>query len=251
MTQNIKTNNHKAWESLYCGAYASGGSFLPAWGVHGSGKNLTDTLLRPHNKTILEIGCGTGESVEYLKDKRVKHYTGIDISEAAIVKARSRHHENNISFLKMDMSKPLLFKDASFDEVFSIYGIGWSKNIQKTLSEIYRVLKPGGIFTFSWDHYLARVIEERDGKIFFQNSYNTERPTIRYNWNQTGYNIQSFQARPSTWFALLQKIGFHVTAFYEIDSSKDTEKQHMFSNTYSITKLQYVPSTIIFQTKKN
>lgn len=250
MKYNTKTNNAKAWESLYQENYQSGGSFLPAWGIHSAGHLLTPSLLRIEGSAILEVGCGIGESLPHILKNNPLSYIGIDISENAIAKAKKSNQATNVSFLKADMSKKFPFSDNSFDEVFSVYGLGWSKNVQKTLAEIYRTLKPGGTLTFSWDHYLVRVIDEYNDKVCFQNSYNTELPTIRYNWNQTGYNIQSYQARPSTWFQLLQKVGFQVTSFYEIDVSNTKELEHVFSNTYSKNKAKFVPSTVLMQAKK-
>jgi ubiquinone/menaquinone biosynthesis C-methylase UbiE len=248
--KNVKTNNAKAWDLLYGDIYQSGGTFLPSWGIHASGSNLTSQLLTIKDKSLLEIGCGIGESVPYILSKKPAAYVGIDISPNAVNYAAKKYKDEHVNFISADMSKELTFADNTFDEVFSVYGIGWSQNMEKTLSEIFRTLKPGGAFTFSWDHYLVRVIEEQGNKITFQNSYNQENPTIRFNWNQTGYNIQSFQAKPSTWFQLLQKAGFEVTAFYEIAPKNYKEKQHVFSNTYSRNKAKVVPFTIVMQAKK-
>jgi hypothetical protein len=92
--------------------------------------------------------------------------------------------------------------------------------------------------------------EEKENKVIFQNSYNKDTPTVRFNWNQTGYNIKSFQAKPSTWFQLLKKIGFEITAFYEISPKKDQKKDHNFSNVYSSNKALIIPFTIVMQAKK-
>ncbi len=250
MKNKVKTNNTKAWNSLYEGEYHSGGTFLPAWGIHSSGSDLTSNLLTITGKSVLEIGCGIGESVPFIIKKSPKTYIGIDISQNAISEANKKYSSKEFSFQIADMSKKLSYSENTFDEAFSIYGIGWSENIEKTLKEIFRVLKPGGRFTFSWDHYLVRVVDEQNGKIIFQNSYNQDKPTVRYNWNQTGYNIQSFQAKPSTWFQILRKVGFEVTEFHEISTNNDKEKKHIFSNTYSINKSRMIPFTLVMQVKK-
>ena len=43
----------------------------------------------------------------------------------------------------------LPFKDASFDNVISSLSLQWAEDFEKTLKEIFRVLKPGGRFGFS------------------------------------------------------------------------------------------------------
>lgn len=246
----METENAKAWESLYSKHYVSGGTFLPAWGVYSSGSELTEHLLKIKGDEILEIACGIGESIPYVLEHKPLKYTGLDFSEHAIKQAQENNQSENVSFIRADMSKELPFESNYFDEIFSVYGIGWSQDIKKTLSEIYRILKPGGTFTFSWDHYLARVVDEQNGKIFFQESYNIEEPTIRHDWNHTGHDIQSMQARPSTWFQLLREAGFEVTAFHEITVSNHPKQEHVFSNTYSESRSKMIPFGIVMQAKK-
>lgn len=250
MKNNIKTNNLKAWESLYGNNYLSGGTNLPAWGIYSSGTELSNKLLRIKGHQLLELACGLGDSLKYILTKDPKSYVGIDISSTALKCANKNYQKDNISFIQTDISNALPFPNESFDEVFSVYGLGWSKNIKYTLSEIYRILKPGGTLTFSWDHYLARIVEEHNGKLVINNSYNEEQPTIRFNWNQTGYNIQTFQATPSKWFQLLQSAGFTVTAFYELSASKNKSQEHVFSKTYSASRANKIPFTIVLQAKK-
>ncbi len=250
MDKNIKTNNHGAWNSLYGQDYLSGGSALPAWGIGGAGIELSDQILNLKDKRVLELACGDGQSVEYFINKKVTEYVGIDISEQALEKARIKFINKKASFIQGDISKKLPFGDCSFDEVVSVYGLGWSENINKTISETYRVLKPGGKITFSWDHYLARVVGENEGRIYFQGSYNQENPTVRFNWNQTGYNITSFQAKPSTWINLFLKQGFKLNHFYELVPDKEKQTGHSFSQTYSMVRGEKIPFTILMQFTK-
>jgi len=246
----IETENSKAWETLYSRQYSSGGTFLPAWGVYSSGSELTQDLLKIENNRVLEIGCGIGESVPYVLQNKPLQYVGLDFSEHALEQAKSKNQSEEVSFVQVDMSKELPFEVEYFDEIFSVYAIGWSQDIKKSLSEIYRILKPGGTFTFSWDHYLARVVGEEGEKIVFQKSYNVEEPTIRHDWNHTGHDIQSMQAKPSTWFQLLRGAGFEVTSFHEIAVSGDINEKHVFSNTYSENRSKIIPFSILMQAKK-
>jgi SAM-dependent methyltransferase len=245
----METENNKAWEVLYSTHYASGGTFLPSWGLYYSGSELTEKLLKIENNKILEIGCGLGESVNYILKHNPSRYIGMDFSAHALDQAEKNNQSEKVSFVLTDMSKEFPFESDFFDEIFSVYGIGWSQDIKKTFSEICRILKSGGTFTFSWDHYLARVVNEQDGKIFFEKSYNIEEPTIRHDWNHTGHDIQSMQAKPSTWFQLLQNAGFEVNAFYEVEAHPKGE-EHVFSNTYSKSRAGVIPFSILIQAKK-
>lgn len=246
----VETENSKAWEALYSRQYSSGGTFLPAWGVYSSGSELTQHLLKIKNNRVLEIGCGIGESVPYVLQNKPLQYIGLDFSGHALEQAKASNQSEEVSFVQVDMSKELPFDREYFDEIFSVYAIGWSQDIKKSLFEIYRILKPGGTFTFSWDHYLARVVGEEEGKIVFQKSYNLEEPTVRQDWNHTGYTIQSIQAQPSTWFQLLREAGFEVLFFDELAVSGNINKTHVFSNTYSESRSKIIPFGIVMQAKK-
>lgn len=246
----METENQKAWEALYSKHYASGGGFLPAWGLYSSGSELTEKLLKIKDNQILEVACGIGESVPYILEHNPSKYTGMDFSKHALEQAEKDYQSDEVSFVHSDISKEFPFSDSSFDEIFSVYGIGWSQDIKKTFSEIFRILKSGGTFTFSWDHYLARVVKEQDGKIFFEKSYNVEEPTIRHDWNHTGHDIQSMQAKPSTWFQLLRDAGFEINAFYEIEARPNNGEEHVFSNTYTKSRAHFIPFSIVIQAKK-
>ncbi len=92
---------------------------------------------------ILDIGCGTGYHFENLS-KYGKVY-GIDISQRLIYIAKKRS-----SLLVVADLQSLPFKDNSFDVAVSIFGaLNHVKNIEKAISEVKRVLCPGGIFLFT------------------------------------------------------------------------------------------------------
>lgn len=91
----------------------------------------------------LELGCGIGQY-----SKRLMEYgynvTSTDISDIALNEVKK--FNNNIE--KVDMSEPLKYDNDSFDLVFSSLAIHYFSN-EKTnqlVNEIYRVLKPGGLF---------------------------------------------------------------------------------------------------------
>ena len=50
-----------------------------------------------------------------------------------------------------------------FDLVFSIYGLGWTVDPDKTIKLISGYLKPGGRLIFSWDNPLMQCIDPVDG----------------------------------------------------------------------------------------
>jgi ubiquinone/menaquinone biosynthesis C-methylase UbiE len=101
------------------------------------------------NAVLLDIGIGGGRTTAYLIDKCLS-YTGIDYSQEFVNLTKQKFPDVTIS--KQDARDLSFFSTASFDFVnFSFNGIDYVdlEGRNKILSEINRILKPGGIFFFS------------------------------------------------------------------------------------------------------
>jgi len=108
---------------------------------------LNQKLQKIHAKTALEIGCGVGRVTEYFKDDFEKIY-GIDISEEMIQRAKKRLPHEQFTFIANNGSH-LPLENETIDFIFSyivFQHIPSYKIIKEYMNEIYRVLKPGGIF---------------------------------------------------------------------------------------------------------
>ncbi len=101
------------------------------------------------NKTVLSLGCGSGEDSSHLKKLGAKKSIGIDISSELIKIALKSHPECN--FKSMDMEH-LTFPNSSFDFVYSSLAIHYIENWTNVFKEVYRVLKPKSYFLFSCSH---------------------------------------------------------------------------------------------------
>lgn len=98
-------------------------------------------------KTMLDIATGTGDfAIEALKLNPEK-IVGVDISEGmlsvGIEKMKKMGLEKTIQLQKGDSEK-LPFSDNSFDAVIVSFGVRNFENLQKGLSDMFRVTKPGG-----------------------------------------------------------------------------------------------------------
>ena len=70
------------------------------------------------NKKILDVGCGMGNLLDYLKQKGIKAgYTGVDILQSMIELAESKNPDAN--FYCLDIFKDNIFKKGSFDVVYA------------------------------------------------------------------------------------------------------------------------------------
>ena len=106
-------------------------------------------FLRPFSpKTILDIATGTGDlAISMYKELKPDHIIGADISvgmmEVGKGKVEKGGFSKAISFEQQDCTA-LTYKDNSFDAVTAAFGVRNFENIEQGISEMYRVLKPGG-----------------------------------------------------------------------------------------------------------
>jgi demethylmenaquinone methyltransferase/2-methoxy-6-polyprenyl-1,4-benzoquinol methylase len=89
---------------------------------------------------ILDIAAGTGTSSAALA-KSGARVVAVDFSSGMIAEGRRKH--TNIEFIEADAEK-LPFGDNEFDAVTISFGLRNVRNPKTALSEMYRVLKPGG-----------------------------------------------------------------------------------------------------------
>jgi SAM-dependent methyltransferase len=61
-----------------------------------------------------------------------------------------------------------------FDIVYSIYAIGWTVDLRKTLQHAFNYLKAGGVFIFSWEHPLHNRIKYENDSYVVYKSYHEE-----------------------------------------------------------------------------
>ncbi len=104
-------------------------------------------------RTVLDIGCGTGGITLHLVEKHgAAHATGFDVEVPVIVAARLRAERRGLSGRAGFVQAPpggLPFDDASFDAVFSKDALLHVPDKDALFAEIFRVLKPGGVFAAS------------------------------------------------------------------------------------------------------
>ncbi len=104
-------------------------------------------------KTLLDVGCGAGGVTMHLASAYdLAHATGFDVEAPVIMaaqsKAAARGLSGRVSFVQGPPG-PLPFADASFDVVFSKDALLHVPDKDALFAEIFRVLKPGGVFAAS------------------------------------------------------------------------------------------------------
>ena len=111
-------------------------------------KRTSAAFQRKSYEKILDLGCGTGKHSIFLAKQGFQVYaTDMSSTGLKIAKEKSESQRLNIQFKHHDM-REIPFTDGFFDAVLCIWTIyhGTLPDIQRTIKEIYRVLKSRGTF---------------------------------------------------------------------------------------------------------
>lgn len=108
--------------------------------------NAASAVVAP-GAEILDVATGTGDIAIALAKLRPNTIVGIDISEKMVAIGKQKVNNaglQNKIFLQTGDAEDIQFPDEHFDLVTVAYGVRNFSNLQEGLSEIYRVMKPGG-----------------------------------------------------------------------------------------------------------
>ena len=118
-------------------------------GVHRIWKKNFINMMNPSLKgNLIDVACGTGDIGKlFLDNTRMdKTITCVDPNKGMITKGKEKLNKyKNIDWIVAPAEK-LPLKDNTFDYYTISFGLRNTKDINKALSEAYRVLKPGGRF---------------------------------------------------------------------------------------------------------
>ena len=179
-------------------------------------KKLIAQLKEINPQNILDVATGTGDVAimthRILKPRKI---TGIDISEGMLDIGRKKINKlllnNEIELIQGD-SEAINFPDNSFDAVTVAFGVRNFENLEKGLSEIHRVLRPGGklaiaefskprgLFKWVYNSYMS-VVATRIGKIFCKN---------REAYQYLHSSVKAFP-EGKTFLHILEQVGFKET----------------------------------------
>jgi ubiquinone/menaquinone biosynthesis C-methylase UbiE len=107
---------------------------------------------------ILDVGCGTGNLLSYISSENEVDIAGVDISPNMLEIARNKLGE--VADLREGDSENLPFEDESFNMVICNDSFHHYPKPEKVLTEIRRVLEPGGNILISdpYGAFLVRLI---------------------------------------------------------------------------------------------
>ncbi|KAK3689118.1 S-adenosyl-L-methionine-dependent methyltransferase [Podospora appendiculata] len=109
---------------------------------------------------IIDLGCGFGWYTRWFHERGAASVHALDISQNMLDRAREMTPPESYSaviYLRADLDDadiPLLSDavDSSVDMVFSSLALHYLVHLERLVAQVYRVLKPGGVFVFSVEH---------------------------------------------------------------------------------------------------
>ena len=121
------------------------------------------------NKRVLEVGSGRGGGASWIaKSKQPSLLIGVDFSNEAVSLCNNWYEQENLQFLEGN-AQDLPFEGSSFDVVYNVESSHCYGDINKFVSEVYRVLREGG--SFCWTDFRNEEIMKRTEEIFISTGF--------------------------------------------------------------------------------
>lgn len=123
-------------------------------------RDIAHAFTTPHVRRgmhLLDLCCGDGTDAGFFSELGAQ-VTGIDASAQLLQIARETYP--HIPFQEA-VAEQLPFQNETFDVIFSKYAIMTSRSLSPIFSEVYRTLKPDGIFIYLVTHPLRQYLERK------------------------------------------------------------------------------------------
>ena len=110
--------------------------------------------LVPVGSRVLDLGCGSGETLAYLRDHRQCSGYGIEIADANVLACEQR----GVNVIQLNLEEGLaIFEDQSFDVVLQIDTLQHLRNTERMLMETARVGRIGIVSFPNFAHWANRL----------------------------------------------------------------------------------------------
>lgn len=196
-------------------------------------------------KKVLEICCGTGHSLQYIGERQAGELWGLDLSQEQIAKAERHLTENGLtatlicSPMEVDCGIPVDY----FDYVYSVYGIGWTTDLEGTFKRIASYLKRDGVFIFSWSHPIHKCVAAEQDTLVFKKRYFDE---SWYSVSLDGGVLSLSDRKLSTYVNALAQAGFVLEQMVE-----ESDEDMLQASTSSFAaKARMLPVTFVIKARK-
>ena len=252
---DIRNNNRKYWDETADQWFGS--TALPLYGMNCPTEDDLHLLPDLTCKTVLDVCCGSGHSLLYTAKNGASELWGLDLSEKQLNNAGKLLSESgiNATLVCSPMEVGAGIPTDHFDVVYSIFGIGWTTDLEATFRNINLYLKKGGTFVFSWVHPLNYCVawSREDRKIVFEGTY----PEMRHSYLDESYFTMPDDGRKivlknrklSTYLNALAESGFTIERLIEETDEKTLGNPDRSDN--KTRKARMLPLSFIVKARKN
>ena len=267
MPDSVLNQNRHSWNGM---SDSWSGTIMPAWGCSCPSENELNLFPELKGKKLLEIGCGSGQSLKWCGDRGAAELWGLDLSDRQLENAEKHLRENEYAakLFNSPMEHNPGLPQEYFDVIYSIYAVGWTVDLQRTFNLIASYLKQNGIFIFSWDHPFLHCVDVEGEKLIFSGSYYEAEPftfhkgenrqvvrrsekNVSYAAPIDGYPLTLFNHRLSDYINTLAAAGFAAERIVEETDSATLERDATFSSEYyAPCKAKRFPLSLIVKARK-
>lgn len=221
---------------------------LPEYGPFSPEEDQLNLFGDITDKKVLDIGCGSGHSLQYMGDKGAAELWGLDLSTKQIETANTllSKQKVKVSLFESPMEDNPGLPSNYYDIIYSIYALGWTVDLPSTLANIHNYLKPGGTFIFSWEHPIHDRLSYEQSSFTLKKSYNIEGPEYNEAWHS---NVVTYHRKLSTYINTLIDSNFIIEKVIDDVILPEIPSENP-SKWYSTHKAQLVPATFIIKASK-
>ncbi|WP_310833165.1 class I SAM-dependent methyltransferase [Paenibacillus pedocola] len=241
---SIHKTNSIFWDTK--GNEILGATALPLYGAYVS-EEKCQLFGDVSGKKVLEIGCGSGQSLLYLGERKASELWGTDISAKQIEKTSQLLTSSGLSaqLICSPMEDECEIPENYFDFVYSVYAIGWTTDLEGTFSRIASYLKKDGVFIFSWSHPIHKCVVAENNMLAFKKSYFDE---SWYTASLDEGTLTLSDRKLSTYLNALAKAGFVLEQL--IEESDDDIMHSRDDNSDFAKKAKMLPVTFVVKARK-
>jgi SAM-dependent methyltransferase len=214
------------------------------WGVWHLPESRLRILGDVEGKDVLELGCGAGRWSVALA-RRGARVVGLDLSPARLEQARRVMDLAGVEFPLLEASAEAVpLPSGSFDIVFCDWGAMTFADPYRTVPEVARLLRPGGLFAFSHASPIKALCQDRrTGRL-------TRR--LRYDYFDL-YRVpfldgEEFQLPYGEWIRLFAANDLLVTDLFEPPPPRDDRTTYLTKEERAWAR--HWPNEVIWRVRK-
>lgn len=239
--------NKNGWNELVRSGKNYSNTSLPEYGPFMRNEEYFNIFKDVKNKKVLELGFAKGESLKYLQTKGASEVWEIDISEEQI-----KYAKNNVptgKFFVSAMEDNPGIPENYFDYCLSLYSIGFSSSLEKTLALVSSYLNKDGKFVFCWTHPFFNCLGIAKDKVVIRKSYNNE-ALANITKGEDKIPMVQYNFKISTIINAMIKSGLTIEKMIEDKPIQESHIGNYKSNFWDKRKIDSAPTTLIIIAKK-